>query len=565
MSSETIEKTVIRIEADVKRALDEINKVKSEIGGLDDETAKTSAGTGKSSARMAAAWSGVAVAVAAATAAVTAFGAYSTKAASDVEQYLVSLGVLYKSQEQAGEQMQWIFDFARSTPFEVGGLVDASIKLKAFGLEAQDVLEVLGDTAAATSKPIDQVVNAYGRLSVGDTGQAIAMFRDIGVNLKNIDDLQFNAQGALVTPLEQTMPLVKKYLQDEFGGLMVAQSQTAKGIGSNIKDSMYQAGLAVMGFERETASFREGSLFVGMKEGLQGTLDFLNRINFDEIGKDIEAAFQTVINILGDYKRGLEGVDLSGFVNALKLAAAGVVALGVAIDKTNLYEHVGKAIKFTIEAVNEFANTVTDTYVKAINYVIEVYNQLVPTMQTLGMELDYIKKVSLDQSLSRYLNSTDDAAKKAKQGVDDLVDSVRAMSEASSGSKIPGWAGQSDYIRTRLKEIGGRNIDDMLAAGGMPSSIGGSQTVGGIMQANVSASVNAPMVSLVDINRTGFNTLAMKLDNVVAAVNNIQIQVGGGSFGKSAPKSPEQLTEDEFKTQALKNPMYNFSASRYWP
>lgn len=562
MSGETIEKTVIRIEADVKRALDEINKVKSEIGGLDDETARASAGTGKSSALMAAAWSGVAVAVAAASAAVVAFGAYSTKAASDVEQYLVSLGVLYKSQEQAGEQMQWIFEFARSTPFEVGGLVDASIKLKAFGLEAQDVLEVMGDTAAATSKPIDQVVNAYGRLSVGDTGQAIAMFRDIGVNLKNIEDLEFDARGALVTPLEQAMPLVKQYLQDQFGGLMEAQSQTAKGIGSNIKDSMYQAGLAVMGFEKDTASFSETGLFTAMKDGLQGALDFINKIDFSAIGKSVEAAFSSVREAVDDFRRGLEGTDLSGFSNALKLIAGALKGVWDAAVKYDFFEFLGKAIQNSISYLNTFLKVITETVVLGMNIAIDAYNALVPAMQKIGMEVDYIRKISLDYSLSRFLNEADESAKKTKDSVEDVTDAVNALSSASSSSKIPGWAGQSDYIRARLKEIGGKNIDDMLAAGGIPSSIGGSQTVGGVMQANVSASVSAPMVSLVDINRSGFNTLATKLDNVVAAVNNINIRTGGGGFRS---KDPGEMAIDNSKASSIKNPLFDFRATRLLP
>lgn len=549
MVGETIEKTVIRIEADVKKALQELDRVEREVKDLDSTTKATANGTKASGAIMASAFSAVTVAVTAAAAAMTAFGVYSTKAASDVEQYLVSLGVLYDSQERAGEQLEWIFDFARSTPFEVAELVDASIKLKAFGLEAQNVLEVLGDTAAATSKPIDQVVNAYGRLNVGDTGQAIAMFRDIGVNLKNIEELEFDARGALVTPLEQAMPLVKQYLQDQFGGLMEAQSQTAKGIGSNIKDLMYQAGLAVMGFESDTASFREGSLFVGMKDSLQSVLDLLDQIDFEEIGKQIESNFRTAGNVLGDFRRGLEGVDLSGFVDTWKLAAGAIKATWETLDRYNVFEYIGMGVKAVIQLISDFYGAVSNGIVDGINLAIDAYNTLVPAMQKIGMEVDYIKKISLDYSLSRFLNEADESAKKTKDSVEDVTDAVNALSSASSNSKIPGWAGQSDYIRARLKEIGGKSIDDMLAAGGIPSSIGGSQTVGGIMQANASASASAPMVSLVDINRSGFNTLASKLDGVIAAVNNIQIRIGGG-LTKS---STEKKVIDSLKTSAIKD------------
>lgn len=566
MSGETIEKTVIRIEADVKRALDEIQKVKGEVAGIDDETAKVSAGTGKSSALMAAAWSGVAVAVAAATAAVTAFGIYSTKAASDVEQYLVSLGVLYKSQEQAGEQMQWIFEFARSTPFEVGGLVDASIKLKAFGLEAQDVLEVLGDTAAATSKPIDQVVNAYGRLSVGDTGQAIAMFRDIGVNLRNIEELEFDARGTLVTPLEQAMPLVKQYLQDQFGGLMEAQSQTAKGIGSNIKDSMYQAGLAVMGFEKDTASFSETGLFTAMKDGLQGALDFINKIDFSAIGKVVEAAFSSVREAVDDFRRGLEGTDLSGFSNTLKLIAGALKGVWDAAVKYDFFEFLGKAIQNSISYLNTFLKVITETVVLGMNIAIDAYNALVPAMQKIGMEVEYIQKVSLDYSLSKFFTDGEKSADSFADSAKAAAAATEAASEAAGNAKWPGWAGKrindvnplqtkvwnsEDYFN-RPTGTSGVKIVDLLGGGGGTSLTSGA------------ASAAAATVSLVDINRTGFNSVVAGLSRVEAAVNNIQIRIGGGGFGTPS-RSPEQLTADQVRTEALKNPMINFSASRYLP
>jgi hypothetical protein len=391
------------------------------------------------------------------------------------------------------------------------------------------------------------------------------MFRDLGVNLKNIEELQFDARGSLVTPIEQAMPMVRKYLQDEFGGLMEAQSQTAKGIGSNIKDSMYQAGLAFMGFERDIASFRDGSLFVGMKDGLQGALDLLDRINFDEIGKEFEAGFATIKNILGDYKRGLEGVDLSGFANAFKLVAGAVATLGTTLDKYNVYEYVGEAIKLTINTINDFANAVTDTYVGAINYIVEAYNRLVPAMQKMGMEMDYIQKVSLDQSLSRFLNSADSSARKARDSVDEVADSVRALSEASSSSKIPGWAGQGDYIRARLAETGGRNIDDLLSIGGIPSNIGGNQSIGSITQASVSTSVNTPIISLVDINRNGFNSLGSKLDVVAGKIDGVIGAVGSISRGSGGFSSGDitNTAVNVSKANGLKNPLFDLRATRF--
>jgi len=541
MVGETIEKTVIRIEADVKKALRDLDRVEEEMKDLDRTTRSTSNGAKASGAIMASAFSAVTVAVTAAAAAMTAFGVYSTKAATDVEQYLVSLGVLYDSQERAGEQLEWIFDFARSTPFEVAGLVDASIKLKAFGLEAQNVLEVLGDTAAATSKPIDQVVNAYGRLNVGDTGQAIAMFRDIGVNLKNIEELEFDARGALVTPIAEAMPLVQQYLEEEFGGLMQAQSETAKGIGSNIKDSMYQAGLAFMGFEVDSAKFREGSLFNGMKDSLQDVLDYVNQIDFSAIGRAFEEGFTLAKNIVGDMARAFEDVDLTSVKNLfLDIAGAVVLAFRI-IDKYDVLEHLLKGVGDVLEVLGELHNAMRTAFVGAINLMIDAYNRLVPVMQRVGMEVEEIQRISGDYALSRFFKDAKNAADSAKNSMEGATEAANAAASATTSAKIPDWAGRSDYIRTRLDEIGGKNIDDMLAASGVSSNVGGDQSIESIVSASLDTnSIRAPTVTLIDVTRNGLNTIASKLDTL------IEVTGASGSSG-----SRKRTTGDIMKESAI--------------
>jgi phage tail tape-measure protein len=56
---------------------------------------------------------------------------------SSMETYSTTLGTVLKSTERAGEMMEWIRDFAASTPFEIPGLVEAATRLEAYGLDAQ--------------------------------------------------------------------------------------------------------------------------------------------------------------------------------------------------------------------------------------------------------------------------------------------------------------------------------------------------------------------------------------------------------------------------------------------
>lgn len=563
MTGETIEKLVIKIQADVEQAQRDLNRIKGKVGEVEGQTTKSSKSMVSS---MTAIKAGVLAAAAAFTALSVKAGLFATTASKEIEEYVVSLNTMYGSQAAAAEQLQWILDFAKSTPFEVAGLVDSSIKLKAFGLEAQEVLEVLGDTAAATSKPIDQVVNAYGRLNVGDKGQAVAMFRDIGINLKNIEELEWNAQGSLVTPLEQAMPLVKRYLQDEFGGLMEAQSKTAQGLGSNIQDAMYQAGLSVMGFQRDTADFREGSLFMGIKESMQGVLDTLDQIDFTEIGKSLESSFGTAKGIVGDFAAGLEGINLSIFTDLLKGVAVAIALTFQTLDKYNVFEYIAIGINKTISPISDFYNLTVEGWVGGINLMIDAYNELLPVMQSFGqgMDLQELTHIDLNSGVSKYMKDAKDDTEKTKESVDELGKSIATVNEAASSAKIPDWAGKSDYIRGLIEDKRAEtgieyNKDDrsthMSISDIWPTAQAAVQTpeiptIQSVTQAAASPTkTEIPMVSLVDINRAGFQTLAAKIDGVISAVGSISVSSGGSS--SSSGGISEGTVKDVQKANAV--------------
>ena len=64
--------------------------------------------------------------------------------------------------------MSWIREFAASTPFEVPGLVEASVRLEAYGLNAKKYMRTLGDTAGAMGKPIMSAVEMVADASQGE-------------------------------------------------------------------------------------------------------------------------------------------------------------------------------------------------------------------------------------------------------------------------------------------------------------------------------------------------------------------------------------------------------------
>ena len=79
---------------------------------------------------------------------------------ANMEQYENTLTTVLKSHDKAKETLQWAEKFAATTPFEIPDIVEATTRLSAYGLQAQDVLGATGDMAAVMGKPLMQAVEA---------------------------------------------------------------------------------------------------------------------------------------------------------------------------------------------------------------------------------------------------------------------------------------------------------------------------------------------------------------------------------------------------------------------
>lgn len=93
--------------------------------------------------------------------------------ASSMEQYRNTLNIVMKDNKKAGETFKWAVDYANKTPFETGDIVDGTVKLQSYGLEAQKVLPYIGDMAAAIGKGMDQAVEAVADAQTGELERLI--------------------------------------------------------------------------------------------------------------------------------------------------------------------------------------------------------------------------------------------------------------------------------------------------------------------------------------------------------------------------------------------------------
>lgn len=146
--------------------------------------------------------------------------------------------------DRAEAHVASLFEFAKNTPFETQPIIDASRVLQTFGgdaLNTMDNLTLMGDAAAATNAPIEDVAFWTGRMYA-----ALQAGKPIGEAVQNLSQLAvISPQAAL--EMERLMEsgasadeVFAAFQEDlgRFGGAMEKQAGTWQGLMSTIKDTV---------------------------------------------------------------------------------------------------------------------------------------------------------------------------------------------------------------------------------------------------------------------------------------------------------------------------------------
>lgn len=160
---------------------------------------------------------------------------------ASMEQYVNTLTTVLKSNEKAMETLAWAEKFAAATPFEIPDIVEATTRLSAYGLKAQDVLEQTGNMAAVMGKPLMQAVEAVADAQTGE----LERLKEFGITKQMLIDqakkigLQevVNARGE-ITNMEGLNKALFSLMEDRYKGGMELQSKTFNGMVSNAKDAI---------------------------------------------------------------------------------------------------------------------------------------------------------------------------------------------------------------------------------------------------------------------------------------------------------------------------------------
>jgi hypothetical protein len=192
---------------------------------------------------------------------------------SKFEQFQVILEGTEGSAKAARKAMDWVMNFAKTTPYEVDQVMDSFVRLRAYGIDPTDgTLRSLGDAASGMGKDL---MSAVEMIADAQTGEFERM-KEFGVKAsaqgskvtlsftKNGKDMKVTADKSAASIRKAVLSI----FDQRFAGMMDRQSKTVAGLWSNLKDQLTN-------FELDVGN---AGFFDYIKGQLQRMLDWVNKL-----------------------------------------------------------------------------------------------------------------------------------------------------------------------------------------------------------------------------------------------------------------------------------------------
>jgi len=186
-------------------------------------------------------------------ASVTAALGYFLNEAAKLEQTKIAFEVMTNSVRLGQKLIKDLFTFARTTPFRIPGVLQASKILLAMGVAAEeqiDVLTKIGHVAAGIGKPLDQLASIFGRVRAAGylTGYEMERLRRAGVPLgAYLSELLKRPEKDILQMIRRKEISFEMFaegwelmVEKRFPNLMDKLLLTFKGLVSNLQDYIYE-------------------------------------------------------------------------------------------------------------------------------------------------------------------------------------------------------------------------------------------------------------------------------------------------------------------------------------
>jgi tape measure domain-containing protein len=420
-------------------------------------------------------------------AAVAGLGAYSVKAAADLEDMTAAFTPLMGSAEKASALVKQISMEAAKTPFEISKIGD-SVKalLPAFSgssQEAMNAFRMIGDTAQGNSEKLSSITNAYSKVML--TGkvsmQELNSMANAGVPIYDELAKSMGVSVAEMMKLSSSGKITSKDLTDAFqkmtgeGGIffkgMEVSSTTFSSTLLGVKENLN----IVAGTIGEQLLPKAKEIAEAVYNATRGFIEWINEGNNLEdllttvgIAAGSAAAGLTAFivvakgkDIIDDMKKSLDGlkIALTGALGPAALVAAGVtavVAVGLALNKMyDDQQHAGERAAAAMKKNSDAAGNLLSEY-KRLNpgkaldkettdKLIQIYpelNELIRENATTVEEAATAMKTLNEQ---KALEMAQDYIKKIQKMTEE-TERLRKANE-SAGSTMVTVAGQTREIK----------------------------------------------------------------------------------------------------------------------
>lgn len=379
------------------------------------------------------------------------------ESASSLEGYRSTLNVVMKDQKKAAQMMVWAVDFANKTPFETDSIVEATVRLQSYGIDAQKTMTQIGDMAGVMNKDIMQAVEAVADAQTGELerlkefGITKAMIEAKGAELYKNQTI-VNNKGQIVDQKKFNDALFA-LMEERFKGGMEIQAKSYKGIMSTIT-GVWKTGLANMAGISGTGEIIEGSAFDAAKEGLSWVAtkmqNMANAGTFEQIGRKIGGVVQTGVKygtkVISVAKKIKDSVADTAKTIAARLEPMRPLFDGIAEKATSLgrkitdgFTRAGPQIKVLAETylppAIEMVGKLADAALNVADFVVNNWSSISPIIK--GVATSFV-------------------AFKAMNGVTSLIGKARGLIDIFKTVKsIAGVAGKIKALGAAFKGFSG--------------------------------------------------------------------------------------------------------------
>lgn len=166
-------------------------------------------------------------------------GVSAMKEAVQWEILRMKLGNFYATAQETHEMFNKLVVMAKTTPFEIKGLVQAAIMLKTFGHDVDQTIVLAGDLAAALGGDVKDAGYAVARALSGASLGFLMLQRSWGISYKKLREAgaEFMAGNKLIAGSVKTHQALLTVLK-QYEGSMIRMSSTATGRLSNLYDAI---------------------------------------------------------------------------------------------------------------------------------------------------------------------------------------------------------------------------------------------------------------------------------------------------------------------------------------